>query len=269
MSGVANIEKWKKEKNKVRRDKLELTLRREHARRGCTGTNISNNNQKFCDEYKKEVTNRPKPVARKKKTTRKAKKPTGKAKKTTGKKSVAAKLAAEHEACGIDADCAAKVNLKMRQLAKENKQPKSKATSSNKIKNKQTRGKVKKKQEKTSWLKENASDKTKKCVKLKASAFTKAKTEAKAKTAEMIKVYTKHSYGCYTIKELIGEAEFMIKFIKTNKVDKADKLNVYERLKAIEQVLQAKKATIKQRNKVKKAAASLGTKFGIQVKYKF
>ena len=71
MSGVDNIDKWKKAKGKEKQ-KLELTLRREYARRECATKargKLTRNNKTFCDAYDD----------RKKKTTRKARKTTLKA----------------------------------------------------------------------------------------------------------------------------------------------------------------------------------------------
>tara|TARA_Y100000817_G_scaffold312948_1_gene307915 strand:- start:253 stop:738 length:486 start_codon:yes stop_codon:yes gene_type:complete len=72
MSGVDNIDKWKKAQGKDK-EKLGKTLLREYARRGCTGPKknrkkLTQNNQTFCNAYE----------ARNTKTTRKARKTTGK-----------------------------------------------------------------------------------------------------------------------------------------------------------------------------------------------
>ena len=164
MSGVANIEKWKKEKNKVRKEKLGRTLLREYARRGCATKardKLTRNNKTFCDAYDD----------RKKKSTRKVKKLTG---------NRAKQYAKEYKDCGIDADCAATVNVKYGVAVKVNNQTRGKATSSNKIKNKQPKSKAKSKE-----LTED--QQTAKCVLAKKSAFKKAEDKAKAKTEAVAK----------------------------------------------------------------------------------
>ena len=246
MSGVANIEKWKKEKNKVRKEKLGRTLLREYARRGCATKardKLTRNNKTFCDAYDD----------RKKKSTRKVKKLTG---------NRAKQYAKEYKDCGIDADCAATVNVKYGVAVKVNNQTRGKATSSNKIKNKQPKSKAKSKEL-------IADQQTAKCVLAKKSGYDKAVRDANKlkvpteKAEAMIQVYAKNQYGCYT-KEYLLDTEVinLINAMKTNKKNTVKLKEIYYKLKAIELVLQAKGVRTTPSN-VKNAATSLGNQLNL------
>lgn len=118
------------------------------------------------------------------------------------------------------------------------------------------------------------------CLKSKLAGFKTAKskagelTNANKKSKAMIKVYTDNSYKCYSIDQLKAQLETLV-YAMNNEIKLGENgtsgllYDIYYRLKAIDQVLQAKKATKAQRKKAIEAATSLGKTLKLNIKYKF